>query len=149
MTDADQSIQGWRYEASGEHWAAPRRLLFSLEGRMERSTYWLLAILPGVTLAAMVYVLDIATALGGMGIALLALLAAWVAFTVSVRRCHDRELPGWFLLIVLIPPIGVLLMLLELGVLRGTDGDNRHGADPLRTRHRGLAPLAMSPAEGA
>jgi len=52
--------------------------------------------------------------------------------TISVtgRRLHDIGRSGWWLLIVLIPLIGALI-LLYWAVKRGEYGDNRFGANPL------------------
>jgi uncharacterized membrane protein YhaH (DUF805 family) len=50
---------------------------------------------------------------------------------VAVRRLHDTERSGWWLLIVLIPVIG-LLALLYFFVIKGTSGQNRFGEDPIR-----------------
>jgi len=68
----------------------------------------------------------------GMGVAsgLFALLALYPSIAVSVKRCHDRNRSGWFLLIGLIPLVN-LWVLVELGFLRGTPGENRFGSDPL------------------
>lgn len=49
---------------------------------------------------------------------------------VSVRRLHDTNRSGWWLLIGLIPLIG-LIVLLVFFVSKGTEGENSHGADPL------------------
>lgn len=46
---------------------------------------------------------------------------------VSVRRLHDIDRSGWWMLIVLIPIIGLLVML-YWAVQPGTDGANRFGA---------------------
>ena len=68
----------------------------------------------------------------GIGVAsgLFALLALYPSIAVSVKRCHDRDRSGWFLLIGLIPLVN-LWVLVELGFLRGTTGENRFGSDPL------------------
>lgn len=60
----------------------------------------------------------------------LALLAPNI--TVGVRRMHDRDMSGWWILLGLIPLIGALILLI-LFVLRGTDGPNRFGPDPLNS----------------
>ena len=46
---------------------------------------------------------------------------------VSVRRLHDRNKSGWWVLLYFVPVIGPLWLLLELGVLPGTRGPSRYG----------------------
>ena len=59
------------------------------------------------------------------------LVSLWAYFSVSIRRCHDRNHSGWFLLVGLIPFVGGVWLLIELGFLRGTAGRNGYGEDPL------------------
>ena len=54
------------------------------------------------------------------------------SIVLYAKRWHDRGKSGWWTLILLVPVIGGLWMLIECGFLRGTDGPNRFGADPLR-----------------
>jgi uncharacterized membrane protein YhaH (DUF805 family) len=69
---------------------------------------------------------------GGAVLALIILLVLLVASCMlAIKRCHDRDKSGWFVLISFIPVIGPLWMLVELGFLRGSDGQNRFGPDPL------------------
>lgn len=49
---------------------------------------------------------------------------------VGMRRLHDRDMSGWWYLLILVPILGTLL-LLWLFVQKGTDGPNRFGPDPL------------------
>jgi len=103
---------------------------FSFEGRISRSTYWLKYFLPwfGIYLVA-----SIVDAVTGVPIVTLivALAGIWVALAVGAKRCHDRDRSGWFQLIMLIPIVGGLWLLIELGFLRGTIGENRFGPDPV------------------
>ena len=62
---------------------------------------------------------------------IVALAGIWVALAVGAKRCHDRDRSGWFQLIMLIPIVGGLWLLIELGFLRGTIGENRFGPDPV------------------
>jgi len=48
----------------------------------------------------------------------------------GVRRLHDLDKSGWWLLISLIPLIGFLILLFWF-VQQGTKADNRFGPDPL------------------
>lgn len=57
--------------------------------------------------------------------------------SVSVRRLHDANKSGWFALsylIMFIPVIGELISLLIviiIGILEGTKGENQYGLDPV------------------
>ena len=62
------------------------------------------------------------------GIAALALFLPGLA--VSVRRLHDRDKSGWFILLYFIPLIGFIILLIWY-CTRGTVGPNRFGPDPL------------------
>lgn len=59
------------------------------------------------------------------------LLLVWPALAISVKRWHDRGKSGWWVLLNLVPVVGWLWALIENGFLRGTDGPNRYGPDPL------------------
>jgi uncharacterized membrane protein YhaH (DUF805 family) len=57
----------------------------------------------------------------------LALLLPGLA--VSIRRLHDLDRTGWWILIAL-TGIGAILLIIWY-VMKGTDGPNRFGPDPL------------------
>ncbi len=61
------------------------------------------------------------------GIFILAMIIPGLA--VSVRRLHDTDRSGWWILISLIPLIGGIWFLV-LMVLDGTSGQNQYGPDP-------------------
>jgi len=48
---------------------------------------------------------------------------------VSIRRLHDTNRSGWWILIGFIPIIGAIVLLLFV-LQSGTSGDNRYGPDP-------------------
>lgn len=52
------------------------------------------------------------------------------SLAVAVRRLHDTDRSGWWLLIGLIPLIGAIVLLVWY-VSKGTPGENRYGHDPL------------------
>jgi uncharacterized membrane protein YhaH (DUF805 family) len=56
---------------------------------------------------------------------------AWCSLALSVKRWHDRDQPGIWVLINLVPVIGDLRALIESGFLQGTEGTNSYGDDPL------------------
>jgi len=50
--------------------------------------------------------------------------------SVTIRRLHDRNRSGWWLLLHLIPLLGTLILLIWT-TLKGTEGENDFGPDPL------------------
>ena len=121
--------------------------LFSFHGRINRAKYWAffgLSILLNLLFVAVSAILAVAfanvkdpsaaqTANTIFGLFQLMLflpyLVAWIA--ISVKRWHDRNKSGWWVLIGLVPLVGPIWIFIECGCLRGTDGDNRFGPDPL------------------
>jgi uncharacterized membrane protein YhaH (DUF805 family) len=51
------------------------------------------------------------------------------SIAVSVRRLHDIDRTGWWVLISLVPVIGTIVLLV-FAVLDGTPGENRFGPNP-------------------
>lgn len=74
------------------------------------------------------------TVVGSFGIpGILLMLYALATFipnlAVTVRRLHDQDKSGWWILIALIPLIGGIWLLI-LYFVEGTRGPNRFGPDP-------------------
>ncbi|MCP5399605.1 MAG: DUF805 domain-containing protein [Sphingobium sp.] len=67
---------------------------------------------------------------GGRLVGLFALATLIPSIAVAVRRLHDTDRSGWWMLLAFIPLIGTLWLLI-LMVLRGTRGPNRFGPDPV------------------
>jgi uncharacterized membrane protein YhaH (DUF805 family) len=110
------------------------RALFSFEGRLCRSDYWLKGFLPMLPLGIINNILAYGVAEDWARILsmLLAILSFWPALALIVKRLHDRDKSGWFALIMLIPIVGPLLLLVGVWFMKGTDGPNRFGPDPLQ-----------------
>ena len=115
-------------------WAKrPLQKYADFSGRAPRAEYWwfYLMVIIGYFVAS---ILDSVVGTGGMMgsfgvltmIVMLGLLLPSIA--AGVRRLHDTDRSGWWLLIAIIPLIG--LVLIYFLVLEGTKGDNRFGADP-------------------
>jgi len=58
------------------------------------------------------------------------LVMYWISFAATVRRLHDIDKSGWWILIALIPIVGSIILLVW-AVRQGDQGPNRFGADPL------------------
>lgn len=127
--------------------------LFGFRGRVSRKTYWLThlifgLLMGGIDFAALAFVFVLFLVMGSrenediFGVAFLiayfivpvltAIPAAWMQVAQGVKRFHDRNKTGLWLLIALIPIIGPIWLFIELGFLKGTDGKNQYGPDPLR-----------------
>jgi uncharacterized membrane protein YhaH (DUF805 family) len=62
------------------------------------------------------------------GLFMLGMLIPYLA--VAVRRLHDSDRSGWWLLVSLIPLLGGLVLLIFF-IMGGTRGPNRFGPDPV------------------
>jgi uncharacterized membrane protein YhaH (DUF805 family) len=60
-------------------------------------------------------------------------LILWSKLAVLIKRWHDRNKSGWWVLINLVPLIGAIWTFIECGFLKGTSGSNRYGASPIPT----------------
>jgi uncharacterized membrane protein YhaH (DUF805 family) len=104
------------------------------EGRARRKEYWyfvLFNILAGITLGIIDNVTGTLNPETGVGLlsGLYSLAVLIPTIAVSIRRLHDTDRSGWWLLIALIPLIGGLVLLVFF-VLDGTPGTNQYGPNP-------------------
>jgi uncharacterized membrane protein YhaH (DUF805 family) len=103
-------------------------------GRSRRKEYWYFALF-SLIITLVLVIIDSAigtfnstSGLGLLsGIYSLAILIPSIA--VSVRRLHDIDRTGWWVLISFIPFIGTIVLLV-FAVLDGTPGNNRYGPNP-------------------
>jgi uncharacterized membrane protein YhaH (DUF805 family) len=123
-----------------------QKLLFSFEGRINRAKFWLVllgvAVVEVVVLGATGGSAYLTTAdptmvmqsMGSTGFIPLIIFIPlfWIGLAANVKRWHDRDKSGWWILINLVPVIGGLWSLIETGFLPGTHGSNRFGPDPLQ-----------------
>ena len=110
--------------------------LFSISGRITRMRYWITQLLIGaITLPLQSTANQMSntqpTSMMIWPIAILMVFCVWISFATTIKRWHDRDKSGWWMLIAIIPLIGWLWSLIENGFLRGTHGSNQYGPDPL------------------
>ena len=110
-------------------------------GRARRTEYWMFTLFNTIILIVLGFIdralgfgsntsngVAISAGIGLLG-GLYSLAVLLPSLGVSVRRLHDTNRSGWWLLIGLIPLVGAIVLLVFF-VLEGTRGPNRHGVDP-------------------
>lgn len=97
-------------------------------GRARRTEYWLF-VLFSMVIAMVLGVVDYVLGTPGIIGLIFALAILIPSIAVGVRRLHDTDRSGWWLLIAFIPIIGTIALLIFL-LLDGTPGDNRFGSNP-------------------
>jgi uncharacterized membrane protein YhaH (DUF805 family) len=122
-------------------------MLFSFEGRIRRSHWWLARL--GVGFAWLSVLIVLAMIVGGLGnvgerpaaatagAGLLGLvfvitlpLVFWIEFALTAKRWHDCNKPAVMVLIIFVPLIGGIWTLVECGFIDGTQGPNQYGPSP-------------------
>lgn len=136
----------------------PLRRYADFSGRSRRKEYWMYVLFL-IIVFVVLSVLDSMLGLGGSSSSDLSTsgervgasasvhggvltIIFWLAtlvpsIAVGVRRLHDTDRSGWWLLIGLIPLIGGIVLLV-FNVSEGTRGPNRFGADPKQPAPEGV-----------
>ena len=103
-------------------------------GRARRKEYWYFFLFNFI-ISMILTVIDIAigtfdekTTVGLLG-GIYALAVLIPAIAVSVRRLHDTDRRGWWVLIALVPIIGVIVFIV-FTVLDSDPGENQYGPNP-------------------
>ena len=100
------------------------------QGRAPRSELWwflLFSLLLGAAVGAVAAVGETLSGILNLVVSI-ALLVPTIA--VQMRRLHDTDRSGWWILIGLVPLVGAVVLIIFY-LQRGTGGDNRFGPDPL------------------
>lgn len=106
------------------------------DGRARRKEYWMFTLFNLIIMVALMALQMMATSISEgatMAVSLLLMLYALgvllPSVAVTIRRLHDIDKSGWWILIAFVPFVGGLILLV-FEVMEGTRGDNRFGADP-------------------
>ena len=114
----------------------PWRHAFDYKGRSPRREYWLgwgqffIGIIVIAALAGLVQ--DASGAEFGLAdvpLALFVLASFVVGLATTVRRLHDQDKSGWYVLVYFVPFVGGIIFLV-LMLMPGTDDWNSYGEDP-------------------
>ena len=112
------------------------KLYLSFDGRIGRRVYLLRFIVP-------YFIIQLVAGILGSAIyreiaeviqPFVALVLLWPLLAGSVKRWHDRNRSGWWVLIYLVPIVGWLYAIIQTWILKGTSGNNKYGPDPTRQR---------------
>ena len=133
-----------------------RPLFLSYRGRARRRTYWCATLGIGLSASVVMFIailpflnelakggmddLEVAISRSASGLLVataVGIIAFFLLLPVNVRRLHDRNMSGWWLLAFWIgsalPYIGLLVGIAQfviMGCLDGTPGQNRYGMNP-------------------
>ena len=108
-------------------------LLFSFKNRVNRAVYIISSILLFVAIEALLVWDESPHSLATtLLLFLLAIVLIWATLALQAKRWHDLDKSAWWILANLVPIIGTLFVLIMTLFIKGTKGDNRFGADPLK-----------------
>ena len=103
-------------------------------GRSRRSEYWYFVLFNTLIIVALT-VVDVATGMysikGEVGLlsGIYSLAVFIPSFAVTVRRLHDTDRSGWWVLLAVVPIVGVIVLIVFFAT-DGTPGANRFGEKP-------------------
>ncbi len=103
-------------------------------GRSRRMEYWSFVLFNFVVFVVLVGIdvlLGTFSSASGLGLlsGIYGLATLVPILALSVRRLHDIDRSGWWVLVYLAPLIGPIVLLV-FALLDGTPGDNRYGPNP-------------------
>jgi uncharacterized membrane protein YhaH (DUF805 family) len=118
----------------------PYKRYTDFSGRSRRKEYWMFGLMVAVvtllidgvfggTYSMLAGFRTMPSVTGSLLGAIFTLGSVIPSLAVTVRRLHDTDRSGWWLLIALVPVLGGLLLLWFM-VSDGTAGPNRFGEDP-------------------
>ena len=120
----------------------------SFEGRIGRQTWWLsqivmalVMLIPYAVIGGIVFlttdnsgpqpVPSIPALIVASIVGLIVIVAAiWAGVAINAKRWHDHGNSGWYQLWSLVPFVNIWAFI-KTGFLRGTEGPNKYGADPI------------------
>lgn len=129
----------------------PLKRYADFSGRSRRKEYWMFVLFQVLLVIPFVLVLGLSGSLeegsepGGFAMLLAGLLGLIFlglfipSLAVQVRRLHDTDRSGWWILLGIIPFVNYIgfIVLLVFYCLDGSKGENRFGADPKMNQNVG------------
>ena len=121
----------------------PLKRYADFNGRSCRQEYWMFLLFQILVIVLFGILFGVLVGFGGrpednplfIPLIILFLIAAAGLFIIpsislTVRRFHDQDKSGWFYLLNFIPSVGGIIVLVFM-CIKGTEGPNRFGDDPL------------------
>ncbi len=96
-------------------------------GRARRKEYWMFILINAI-IAAAISMVDGMLSTVDLGL-IYSLVVLIPTIAVTVRRLHDTDRSGWWILISLIPLVGGIVLLVFMAI-DGTPGKNQYGSNP-------------------
>jgi uncharacterized membrane protein YhaH (DUF805 family) len=97
-------------------------------GRARRTEYWMFVLFNLIISMVLAFVEGLLGSPGVIGL-LYGLAVLLPSIAVSVRRLHDTDRSGWWLLVALVPLIGVIVLIV-FAAQDSKPGDNAYGPNP-------------------
>lgn len=98
-------------------------LYTNFDGRIARKDWWV-----GI---AIIFVVSLVLSflIGDRGLVqfVIAIILFIAGLALHIKRFHDRGKSGWWVLVFLIPVIGFIWMIVEMGILEGDADANEYG----------------------
>ncbi len=98
------------------------------DGRARRKEYWMFFLF-NIIIAIVLSIIEGSVGSPGILSTLYSLAVLLPSIGVSIRRLHDTGRTGWWLLIGLIPLLGLIILLVFMAQ-EGEAGENQYGPNP-------------------
>ncbi len=134
MQDKVESILGVEPKKARPLSRVAEPSLWSFQGRIGRGSFWarfFTLLLFNFMASILMYAIGDSSVSAVIVIYLAyAVFAVWFGLSFQVKRWHDLDKSGWMVLLNF-TIIALPVVLIILGCIRGTQGPNRYGIDPL------------------
>jgi uncharacterized membrane protein YhaH (DUF805 family) len=127
----DSLLEKVQENSLGANYIAVLKKYKVYEGRAGRREFWLF-VLAQIIISFALGILSLIPILGflfGIVSALFGIATIVPSIMVGIRRLHDTDKSGWFMLIMLIPLVGGIILIV-ISAMEGTPGENKYGPVP-------------------
>ena len=106
----------------------------NFDGRARRTEYWMFQLFNYLIMFVIILFLGMLNLIENQFVIFSLVIYFFIgvfipSLSVRVRRLHDINKSGWWVLISLVPYLGSIILLIFM-LIEGTTGDNKYGPDP-------------------